>query len=215
MVSDIEHFVARRNELREIHKALSGDGSRHTVVRVVQNLGLLYYSCGKLDEAETMLKRTLAGYEKALEPEHLDTLRVVQNLGLLYHSRGKLDEAETMWKRALAGFEKALGPEHQNTLNLLQSLGVLYHGRGKFSEAEAMWKRALAGCEKALGLEHQKTLEVVQNLGMLYHGRGKLSEAEQAGYEKALGLAPGIMIGNVVGCIIGISLLLWGLFYVR
>jgi AAA+ ATPase superfamily predicted ATPase len=31
-VSDIEHFVAREDELREIHKALSGDGSRHIVV---------------------------------------------------------------------------------------------------------------------------------------------------------------------------------------
>jgi hypothetical protein len=31
-VSDIEHFVAREDELREIHKALSGDGSRHTIV---------------------------------------------------------------------------------------------------------------------------------------------------------------------------------------
>jgi AAA+ ATPase superfamily predicted ATPase len=31
-VSDIEHFVAREAELREIYKALSGDGSRHTVV---------------------------------------------------------------------------------------------------------------------------------------------------------------------------------------
>jgi hypothetical protein len=31
-VSDIEYFVAREDELREIHKALSGDGSRHTVV---------------------------------------------------------------------------------------------------------------------------------------------------------------------------------------
>jgi hypothetical protein len=31
-VSDIEHFVAREDELREIHKALSGDGSWHTIV---------------------------------------------------------------------------------------------------------------------------------------------------------------------------------------
>ena len=31
-VSDIEHFVAREAELREIHKALSGDGSRHSVI---------------------------------------------------------------------------------------------------------------------------------------------------------------------------------------
>jgi AAA+ ATPase superfamily predicted ATPase len=32
MVSDIELFVAREDELREIHKALSGDGSRRTVI---------------------------------------------------------------------------------------------------------------------------------------------------------------------------------------
>ena len=32
MVSDIEHFVAREHELREIHKSLSGDSSRRTVV---------------------------------------------------------------------------------------------------------------------------------------------------------------------------------------
>jgi NB-ARC domain len=31
-VSDIEHFVAREHELREIHKSLSGDGSRRTVI---------------------------------------------------------------------------------------------------------------------------------------------------------------------------------------
>jgi hypothetical protein len=31
-VSDIDHFVARKDELRDIHKALSGDGSRRTVV---------------------------------------------------------------------------------------------------------------------------------------------------------------------------------------
>jgi len=31
-VSDVEHFVARKTELLEIHKALSGDGSRKAVV---------------------------------------------------------------------------------------------------------------------------------------------------------------------------------------
>ena len=55
---------------------------------------MLYYGRGKFDEAEKMWGRALAGYEKALEPEHPDTLGVVQNLGALYYGRGKLDEAE-------------------------------------------------------------------------------------------------------------------------
>jgi hypothetical protein len=31
-VSDVEHFVARKTELVEIYKALSGDGSRRAVI---------------------------------------------------------------------------------------------------------------------------------------------------------------------------------------
>jgi hypothetical protein len=31
-VSEIEHFVAREEELAEMHRTLSGDGSRHTIV---------------------------------------------------------------------------------------------------------------------------------------------------------------------------------------
>jgi lipopolysaccharide biosynthesis regulator YciM len=34
----------------------------------VQNLGQLYHRCGKVDEAETMWKRALAGYEKGKSP---------------------------------------------------------------------------------------------------------------------------------------------------
>jgi hypothetical protein len=32
IVPDVEHFVARETELAEMHRALSGDGSRRTVV---------------------------------------------------------------------------------------------------------------------------------------------------------------------------------------
>ncbi|CAG8884732.1 unnamed protein product, partial [Penicillium egyptiacum] len=60
---------------------------------------------GKLDEAEQIYIRALAGYEKALGPNHTSTLRTVDNLGVLYASQGKLDEAEQMHIRALAGKE--------------------------------------------------------------------------------------------------------------
>jgi hypothetical protein len=51
------------------------------MLKAVQNFGLLYHGRGKLDEAETMWKLALVGFEKALEPERPDTLGVVQNLG--------------------------------------------------------------------------------------------------------------------------------------
>jgi len=77
-------------------------------LRTVNNLGLLYSTKGKLDEAEQIYDRALTGKEKALGPEHSSTLDTVNNLGNLYTYRGKLDEAEQMHERALVGYTKAL-----------------------------------------------------------------------------------------------------------
>jgi hypothetical protein len=43
-----------------------------------------------------MYVRALAGYEKALGPDHTSTLDTVNNLGLLYADQGKLAEAERL-----------------------------------------------------------------------------------------------------------------------
>ncbi|KAL2817330.1 hypothetical protein BJX63DRAFT_385723 [Aspergillus granulosus] len=149
-------------------------------------LGNLYDNQGKLKEAEEMYQRALAGYEKALGPNHTSTLDTVNNLGILYKDQGKLEEAEEMYQRALAGYKRALGPDHTThppTLNTVNNLGLLYSDQGKLKEAEEMYQRALTGKEKAL----------VNNLGLLYRDQGKLKEAEEmyqralVGYEKALG----------------------------
>lgn len=55
-VSDVEHFVARKTELVEIHKALSGNGSRRTVV--LHGLG----GIGKTQLAAAYTKRHKDSY---------------------------------------------------------------------------------------------------------------------------------------------------------
>ncbi|KAG4441475.1 hypothetical protein IFR05_003081 [Cadophora sp. M221] len=51
-VSDVEHFVARKIELVEIHKALSGDGSRRLVV--LHGLGEIGLWLGNMDTSEAL-----------------------------------------------------------------------------------------------------------------------------------------------------------------
>ncbi|KAJ5036788.1 hypothetical protein NUH16_004667 [Penicillium rubens] len=161
--------------------------------RASHSLGDLYSDQSKLKEAEEMYQRALAGYEKALGPDHTSTLNTVNNLGNLYRDQGKLKEAEEIYQRALAGYEKALGPDHTSTLYTVNNLGLLYRDQGKLKEAEEMYQRALAGKETALGPDHTSTLNTVNNLGLLYRDQGKLKEAEEmyqralAGREKALG----------------------------
>ncbi|EAW19385.1 TPR repeat protein [Aspergillus fischeri NRRL 181] len=139
----------------------------------------------RLLTAEQMYQRALAGYEKALGPDHTSTLGTVHNLGLLYSDQGKLKEAEEMYQRALAGKEKAVGPDHMSTLSTVHNLGNLYSAQGKLKEAEEMYQQALAGKEKAVGPDHTSTLSTVHNLGLLYSDQGKLKEAEEM-YQRAL-----------------------------
>jgi Flp pilus assembly protein TadD len=47
-----------------------------------------------------MFNRAVAGYEKALGPDHTSTLDTVNNLGILYWNQGRLVDAETMFDRA-------------------------------------------------------------------------------------------------------------------
>jgi tetratricopeptide (TPR) repeat protein len=88
-------------------------------------LGNLYSDQGKLKEAKEMYQRALAGYEKALGPDHTSTLNTVNSLGSLYKDQGKLQEADEMYQRALAGYGKALGPDHNKTRLVVKRLYAL------------------------------------------------------------------------------------------
>jgi len=109
----------------------------------------------------------LRGKEKAVSPEHTETLAAINNLGDLYRSQGKLTEAEEMLKRALDGHEKALGPEHTETLGTINSLASLYLDQGKLEEPEEMFQRILQGYEKERGPEHPVTKIIAENLRLV------------------------------------------------
>jgi hypothetical protein len=53
------------------------------LVSSIIDVGILYESLGRLNEAERPFQRALQGYEKALGPDHTSTLRTAHNLGLL------------------------------------------------------------------------------------------------------------------------------------
>jgi tetratricopeptide (TPR) repeat protein len=199
---EIAYFLWKWEKSKEVEdlfvRALRGFerawGAEHTLtLKMVNNLGILYYSQGKIAEAEEMYLQAFRGFEKAWGAEHTSTLDTVNNLGMLYADQGKIAEAEEMYLQALRGYEKAWGTEHTSTLNTVNNLGLLYKDQGKMAEAEEMYLQALRGFEKAWGTEHTSTLNTVQNLGLLYKNQGKMAEAEEMllralrGYEKAWG----------------------------
>ncbi|KAL5327530.1 hypothetical protein ACEPPN_005229 [Leptodophora sp. 'Broadleaf-Isolate-01'] len=95
-VPDVEHFVARKAELVEIHKALSGDGSRRTVV--LHSLG----GIGKTQLAATYTKRHKDSYSAIfwLNINDKDTLKqsfvkVIKRIQRDYPSATRLSNIDT------------------------------------------------------------------------------------------------------------------------
>lgn len=78
------------------------------------DLGVLYHSHGKPDEAEKIWQYILQRYEKNFNPDQ-HVLYIFGHLGLAYMEQGKLAEAEKMYMQELQG-RKTLGSEYSLAL---------------------------------------------------------------------------------------------------
>ena len=71
-----------------------------SVAATLNNLALLYWAQGRYAEAEPLLKRALAIFEKALGPEHPNVAQSLENYAVLLRKTGRGAEAEKMEVRA-------------------------------------------------------------------------------------------------------------------
>jgi len=70
------------------------------VAQSLNNLAELYRAQGKYAEAESLYKRSLAIWEKALGPNHPYMAQICENMAKGYRSLGKEKEAEQLEARA-------------------------------------------------------------------------------------------------------------------
>jgi tetratricopeptide (TPR) repeat protein len=153
----------------------------------LNNLAALYSTQGKYAEAELLIQRSLAIWEKQLGENHPNVASSLNNLALLYESQGKYEEAEPLYLRSLAIDEKVYGEDHPEIATALNNLAALYHGQGKYAEAETLYLRSLAIKEKQLGKKHPDVATSLNNLALLYQSQGKYAEAEPL-YLRSLGI---------------------------
>ncbi len=184
--SDAENHLRQALALRE-HPAYA------------DKLGMLLQQTGRVEEAESWLRRALA-----LAPDDVsmmcnlanllkDTGRVTEaealyrriieldpsgtpglnNLGILLWKQGRLAEAADCLQRTLA-LDPALADAHSN-------LGIVQKELAQYDEAESSYRRALE-------LKPQSA-HTYNNLGLLYQEINRQQEAQRA-FERALELQP-------------------------
>ncbi len=137
---------------------------------------IVHHRC--LEHRIGFAKRILQERERALGPDHPDTLGHVCNLAGLLSDKGDYAGAEKLYRRALAGREKVLGPDHPDTLSSAYYLARQLFAKGDYAGAERLHRQAFAGREKILGPEHPDTLNSVNKLALLLNSKKSPFQSE-------------------------------------
>ena len=151
------------------------------------------HAAADLTRAIDLGERTLADRERALGPDHPDTLLSRNNLAYAYQSAGRLSEGIPLFERTLADRERIMGRDHPDTISSQNNLAYAYESAGRLAEAIPLFEQALADSERVLGPDHPHTLTYRNNLAGAYQSVTRLTEAiplfEQTltGRERVLG----------------------------
>lgn len=161
--------------------------------RLMSDLGLLFSTQSLHEEAEPLLRRAVAIWEKSLGDDHPNVAIALNNLALLLWDTNRLLEAEPLLRRALAIDERSFGLDDPTVARDLNSLAVLLQAANRLSEAEPLMRRALAIDERGFGIDHPNVANSLNNLGQLLQATNRLAEAEPLTrrvveiFEKSLG----------------------------
>jgi tetratricopeptide (TPR) repeat protein/tRNA A-37 threonylcarbamoyl transferase component Bud32 len=148
----------------EIREAALGPDHPH-VASVLENLGVVAYHLGELDESMERLQEALAIKRAKLGPDSPSLGGPLLNIGNVLHARGDYAGAREHYERAREIFVRGLGPDHPNVGIALNNIGWTLRAQGEPHEAVSYLEQALALREKALGPEHPSVGSTLGQLG--------------------------------------------------
>jgi tetratricopeptide (TPR) repeat protein len=92
---------------RSLALAEKAGPNHQSVALALNNLAALYLYQDRYADAEPLLKRSVAVFEKALGPNHPEIADVIDNLAEMYKTQGRTADAEPLFKRSAAIRDKA------------------------------------------------------------------------------------------------------------
>jgi CHAT domain-containing protein/tetratricopeptide (TPR) repeat protein len=170
-----------RKRVFELSSRQLGADHSQTIQRA-EDLGHVYVTVGRPDEAKPLYDRAIRFREAALSRKRDATTAELLQLGQLYRHAERQADAETLYKRALASAERGGGARQKEVADILfLNLGLLYSEQGRHAEEEAAFKRALTIQEKIQGsnpLSRIMTVGIVGVLSGVYEQLGRYEDAE-------------------------------------
>jgi tetratricopeptide (TPR) repeat protein len=144
---------------------------------------LLSWNEGKLPEAETQYRQTLALCRTLLGDTHPQTASFLEGLATVLRDENKIDEALTLYQEALGIKQKASGSDPEKWKANLKRTAELIQG-GKLSEAEQLLNESLPQSQV-----HLQSLELLRQQAEVAAQQGLWKEASLV-YSRLVQLQP-------------------------
>jgi serine/threonine protein kinase len=144
---------------------------------VRNEVGTIYYSLGRLSDAEREYRIARDLRAEHLGREHSDTLDATNNLGQAILRKDRLDEALALLREAYEGRMRLLGERHPKTLASTNNLAMALEASGDLVAAEALLRRVVDGARGPTSPPPESTLIAAGNLANLLQRDGRHDEA--------------------------------------
>ncbi len=117
-----------------VQQAAALDREPQVQAEMYQTLGGVFQKMGKLERADSLLRKALAERRTLLGPEHPDVGKSLVALGQLRIDQSKLDEALELIREGLAKTKASLPPDHPSVVEASMALGRVLEEKGAYDE---------------------------------------------------------------------------------
>lgn len=153
-------------------------------LRALSNLGLVYLTQGKLQEAEEYITLSLTKSESDLGKKSAAYVANLNNYAKLHQFIGKYNESEKEFDEAIRYGSDFFGANSMQVAILKNNKAMLFQAIGRYDEATTLMQEAIASAESApkkfmQGKKSFDSRKFQMNLAFMYQMSGKYDEAEK------------------------------------
>lgn len=151
--------------------------ARDAIADTLNDLASAHERSGRLDDAETLYRRTLAMRRDEHGDTHPSVADALGDIGRVLRHRGRHDEAVTLFEQALGINRKRLTGAYPELANSLSDLAWARSGRGEHAAAATLYAEALAVMREAVGDRHPGVALVMNNQAITLRDQGDVAQA--------------------------------------
>jgi tetratricopeptide (TPR) repeat protein len=161
--------------LHETEQFPAGDARTGTTLNI---LGLIYREEKKYTDAEKVLEKALAVFEKADGADSLSVGNVNFNIASVLMAETHYADAVPYIQRSRTTYVRVLGAQSLKAASTLCMTGEVYRYQKKFQAAEVPLKQCADAREAAEGIESADFGDALYSLGLVYAQLGRYALAD-------------------------------------